>query len=107
MSDPRQEQFSRPALRYRRFGGGYRREDVEDELEQQLGTVRRLDLDLEELRSHAARLESELASTRAELDAYRARETEIAALLTKAEEAAERIAPPDEASPGTAAGGDD
>ena len=90
MSEARKDRVSRPVLRYRRFGGGYRREDVEDALEELLGTVRRLDLDLGELRSHAARLEAELASARAELGAYRAREAEIASLLARAEEAVER-----------------
>jgi len=87
MSDHASEPFRRPSLRYRRLGGGYRREDVEAALEQLLGAVRRLDLDLEELRAHAAGLEEELRRARAELEAYRARETQLAETLRRAEEA--------------------
>ncbi len=82
--------FPRPSLRYRRLGGGYRREDVEAALEQLLATLRRLDLDLAELRARATQLEEELRSARAELEAYRARETQIADTLRRAEEALER-----------------
>ncbi|MER3409514.1 MAG: hypothetical protein C4306_05290 [Thermoleophilia bacterium] len=82
--------FARPVLRYRRLGGGYRRQDVEAALEQLLSALRRLDLDLNELRAHAAQLEEELRQARAELEAYRARETKLAETLRRAEEALER-----------------
>jgi chromosome segregation ATPase len=90
MSEPPRELFSRPTLRYRRLGGGYRREDVEAALEQLLGSLRRLDLDLTELRAHAAKLEEELRRTQAELEAYRAREAQLAETLSRAEEALAR-----------------
>lgn len=91
MSEHLSEPFPRPALRYRRLGGGYRREDVEAALEQLLGAVRRLDLDLAELRAHASALEEELRRARAELEAYRARETKLSETLRRAEEALARV----------------
>jgi cell division septum initiation protein DivIVA len=86
-------------MRYRRFGGGYRREDVEFALASLRLTLRQLENDLEALREQAHALEEELRSTRAELDGYRGREGEISNTMalalrraTEIEEAAEERA---------------
>ena len=71
----------RPPLRYRRLGGGYRREDVEFALASLRLTLRQLENELEVLREEARTLEEELRSTRAELDAYRGREGEISSTM--------------------------
>jgi hypothetical protein len=64
-------------LRYRRLGGGYRREDVEQVLAELQYTMRLLENDLEALRSRSAELEAEVHDVRAEVEAYRAREGEL------------------------------
>lgn len=64
-------------LRYRRLGGGYRREDVEQTLAELQHAMRLLEGDLEALRARSAELESEVHEVRAELEAYRARESEL------------------------------
>lgn len=72
-------------LRYNRFGGGYRREDVEAALQQLLLTVRAVDADLHALRLRSEPLEGELREARHELEAYRAREEHLLALIDRAE----------------------
>jgi chromosome segregation ATPase len=74
-----------PRLRYNRFGGGYRREDVEAALEQLLYTMRAVEADLSELRVRSAELEGELGEARLEIEAYRAREEHLRALIDRAE----------------------
>jgi chromosome segregation ATPase len=64
-------------LRYRRLGGGYRRDDVERVLAELQYAMRLLENDLEALRSRSAGLEGEVHEVRAELEAYRDREGEL------------------------------
>ena len=66
-----------PPLRYRRFGGGYRREDVEVALAELSMTLRQLDNDLATLRSRNRELEGELSSARSEIESLRAKEQEL------------------------------
>lgn len=56
----------RPLLRFRRFGGGYRREDVERVLGELRSTVRSLELELDLLRQGSREHESRLAARRSE-----------------------------------------
>ncbi len=82
--DPVSGEHERPPMRYRRFGGGYRREDVEFALASVQLTLRQLENELDALREEAGALEEELRSTRAELDAYRGREGEISSTMATA-----------------------
>ena len=68
-----------PPLRYRRFGGGYRREDVEDALEGLQETVRDVEASIEQLRQLSARLGDELQG-------YRAREEHLEGVVRRAED---------------------
>lgn len=77
-----------PRLRYRRFFGGYDRNDVNYSLRELEDAVRRLEEQLEEVRVHARDTETELRFTQAELAAFRAREAQI----TEAFAAAQRRA---------------
>src|SRR5712691_9051594 len=79
-----QERYQRPPLRYRRFGGGYRREDVEFALAELRLTLRQLDNDLESLRDRNRELETELTQARAELEHFRAREHELSQTMSAA-----------------------
>jgi pyruvate/2-oxoglutarate dehydrogenase complex dihydrolipoamide acyltransferase (E2) component len=69
--------FQHPPLRYKRFGGGYRREDVEVAFSELGLTLRQLGQDLESLRVRNHELEGELATARSEIDSYRAKENEL------------------------------
>ena len=80
-----------PALRYRRLGGGYRRDDVEAALEKLLATVRNVEQNLEELRGRSAELEAELRGKDGALAAYRAREDRLEATVRRAEELLARV----------------
>ena len=84
------EPYQRPQLRYRRFGGGYRREDVELALAELRLTLRQLDNDIETLRGRNRELEGELANARSQVEFYRAKEQELmqtmAAALRRATE---------------------
>ena len=79
-----------PPLRYRRFGGGYRRQDVEVALAELSMTLRQLDNDLATLRDRNRDLEGELSSARSEIESFRAKEQELtetmAAVLRRANE---------------------
>ena len=75
-----------PALRYRRLGGGYRREDVEAALEALLFTVKTVESNLDQLRRRSAELEEELRATETELAAYRAREERLETTVRHAED---------------------
>jgi chromosome segregation ATPase len=75
-----------PTLRYRRLGGGYRREDVEAALEKLLETVRTVEANVEQLRERSTELEAELRAAKSELQAYRAREERIEAAVRRAED---------------------
>ena len=93
MNEESNESFARPELRYRRIGGGYRRDQVDAALEELLGALHSLDRDLGQLRQEAAALEQELHAGQAELEAYRARETELERLVQEAEQALARAGP--------------
>jgi uncharacterized membrane protein YccC len=75
-----------PTLRYRPFGGGYRREDVEAALQKLLETVCAVESNLEQLRERSEQLESELEAAKADLQAYRAREERLEAAVRRAED---------------------
>lgn len=81
---------SPPKLRYRRFGGGYRREDVEAAFEKLLEKVRTVEANLDELRTQSTELDDELKAARAELQAYRAREARLEAAVQRAEDVLSR-----------------
>jgi hypothetical protein len=68
------EHHQQPRLRYRKVGGGYRREDVEVAFTEVRLTLRQLKTELELLHDRNRDLESELSSARNELDSYRAKE---------------------------------
>ena len=72
-------------LRYRPFGGGYRREDVKAALTKLLETVRTVESNLEQLQERSAQLESELNAAKTELQAYYAREERLEAAVRRAE----------------------
>jgi hypothetical protein len=78
------DKYQRPPLRYRRFGGGYRREDVEFSLAELRLTLRQLDKDLESLRDRNRELESELATARHEIELSRAKERELSQTMSMA-----------------------
>jgi F0F1-type ATP synthase membrane subunit b/b' len=89
--------YQRPPFRYRRLGGGYRREDVDEAFAELRLTLRQLDVDLADLDGRNRNLEDELSSVRGELDALRAKERELTELIAGAlrrasdiEEAADR-----------------
>jgi cell division septum initiation protein DivIVA len=76
MSAP--DRFQRPPpLRYRRFGGGYRREDVEFALAELRLTLRQLENDLQLLRDRNGDLEDELRNARNEIAGFRGKEHEL------------------------------
>lgn len=66
-----------PRLRYRRFGGGYRRDEVLFHLRELEATVRQLEAGLASSRERSQSLVAELAGARAEIGALRAREHEV------------------------------
>ena len=74
----------RPSLRYRRLGGGYRREDVEAALEELRLALGQLDDDVQSLRARNRELEDELAHARGELESVQGRELELARLMSSA-----------------------
>ena len=78
------------SLRYRRLGGGYRREDVERALADLQWAMRGLEEDVESLRARSGELETELHEVRGELEAYRARESELEQVVQAAGTALER-----------------
>jgi len=78
------EPYQRPQLRYRRFGGGYRREDVELALAELRLTLRQLDNDIETLRGRSRELEGELANARSQVEFYRAKEQELTQTMAAA-----------------------
>ena len=71
-------------MRYRRLGGGYRKEDVEFALAELRLTLRQLDLDLETLRGRAGGLEEELRAARAEVESHRAKDAEFSQTMASA-----------------------
>lgn len=80
-----------PVLRYRRFGGGYRRDDVEEALGRLVSTVGAVESALEELRSHSHELEAELRDRDRELAAFRSREEQLDAALRRVEDVLARV----------------
>jgi DivIVA protein len=89
MSTP--EGSQRPPLRYRRFGGGYRREDVEFALAEMRLTLRQLDNDLTSLHDRNRELQGELARTRSDIEAFRSKEHELWQTMSIALRRAEEI----------------
>jgi|RhiMethySRZTD1v2_1073278.scaffolds.fasta_scaffold1619448_2 chromosome segregation ATPase len=73
-------------LRYRRLGGGYRRQEVEASLQRLLTTVSTVEGSIELLRRRTAQLEAELESARAELEAYHTRDEWLEATIRRAED---------------------
>src|SRR5947207_4306958 len=82
MSAP--DRYQRPPLRYKRFGGGYRREDVEFALAELRLTLRQLDNDLESLRDRNRDLEGELQTARHEIENFRGKEHELSQTMASA-----------------------
>src|ERR671937_554687 len=85
------ERFPRPPLRFRRFGGGYRKEDVEFALTELRLTLRQLDNDMEALRDRNRALEAELASARTEIEGHRQKEQELNQQISSALQRAQEI----------------
>jgi DivIVA protein len=83
-SPPDGERFPRPSLRYRRFRGGYRKEDVEFALAELRLTLRQLEHELESLRGRARELEDDLRQARRDLDRYRTKDSELSQTLASA-----------------------
>src|SRR3954462_7906875 len=82
MSAP--DRYQRPPLRYKRFGGGYRREDVEFALAELRLTLRQLDNDLESLRDRNRELEGERQQSRQEIETLRGKEHELSQTMSSA-----------------------
>jgi cell division septum initiation protein DivIVA len=80
-----------PQLRYRRFGGGYRREEVLFHLRELETRVRGLEGEVGAARERSAGLVAELAGARAEIGALRAREHELDAALASANRRAQEV----------------
>jgi hypothetical protein len=76
--------YEHTQLRYRRVGGGYRREDVEFAIGELRLTLRRLDADLTWMRDRNHELEGELGSARDEIEAFRGKEEEFARMMAAA-----------------------
>lgn len=83
--------LARPPLRFRRFGGGYKREDVELVLAEVRLMLRSLELELGTLRERSRDLESSLREARLELDGFRAKGFELARAMTNARARTEEI----------------
>jgi hypothetical protein len=82
---------ARPPLRFRRFGGGYRRDDVERLLAEIRLTLQALEVEFGTLRQRASELELQLRESRLELDLFRERGLELAQATTKSRMQAEKI----------------
>jgi chromosome segregation ATPase len=80
----------RPPLRYRRFGGGYRREDVDLLLAEFRLTLRAVELEVGTLRDRGRELEERLRDARSEIDAFHSKTFELAQATTAARERAAR-----------------
>ncbi len=85
------DDLGRPPLRFRRFGGGYRREDVDLVLAELRLTVRALELELGTLRERGRDLERRLHDARAEIDAYHAKGYELARVMSSVRQRAATI----------------
>jgi hypothetical protein len=82
------DDLMRPPLRYQRFGGGYRREDVELLLAEQRLMLRVLELELGTLRERTHELEGQLRDARTEIDGFRAKGYELARAMSSARDRA-------------------
>lgn len=78
-------------LRYRRLGGGYRREDVEVALTEIHLTLRRLDNDLQMVRDRNRDLEGELSAARGEIESLRTKERALSQTMISAQNRAAEI----------------
>jgi F0F1-type ATP synthase membrane subunit b/b' len=79
-----QDRYQRPPLRYQRFGGGFRRQDVEFALAELRLTMRQLDSALESLRARNRELERELQEARATIESSRGKEHEVSQAMSVA-----------------------
>ena len=80
-----------PRLRYRRFGGGYRREEVLYHLRGLEERVRVLEAELAAARADRARVAEDLERAQAALATFRAREAELEVLRDSAEQRARDV----------------
>jgi cell division septum initiation protein DivIVA len=85
------DELVRPPLRYRRFGGGYRREDVDLLFAELRLTLRALELELGTLRDRTRDLEDRLRDARSEIDTFHAKGYELARAMSAARERTEKI----------------
>ena len=83
--------FPTPPLRFRRFGGGYRRADVELVLGELRLKLRSLELELSSLSERACDLEVRLREARAEIAAFHRQGNEIAQAMTDARSRAAEV----------------
>jgi chaperonin cofactor prefoldin len=80
------DDLGRPPLRYRRLGGGYRRDDVDLLLAELRLTLRAFELELGTLRDRGRELEGRLREARSEIDAYHAKGYELARVMNSVRE---------------------
>lgn len=85
------DDLARPPLRYRRFGGGYRRDDVDLLLAELRLTLRAFELELSGLRERSRELEGRLRDARGEIDSFHAKGYELARAMSTARERAAQI----------------
>lgn len=83
--------LARPPLRYRRLGGGYRREDVDLQFAELRLTLRAFELELATLRDRTRDLEGQLREARVEVDRFRAQGFELAKAMSSARDRAATI----------------
>jgi len=76
------DRYQRPPLRHKRFGGGFRREDVEFAVVELRLTMRQLDNALESLRERNRELERELQEARAEIENFHGKEHEVSQVIS-------------------------
>jgi hypothetical protein len=76
------DRYQRPPLRHKRFGGGFRREDVEFAVVELRLTMRQLDNALESLRERNRELERELQEARAEIESFHGKEHEVSQVIS-------------------------
>jgi hypothetical protein len=78
-------------FRYRRLGGGYRREDVDIALSEIHHTLRRLDNDVQMVRDRNRDLEGELSAARGQIESLRSKERALSQTMTSAVDRAAEI----------------
>jgi septal ring factor EnvC (AmiA/AmiB activator) len=78
------DRYQRPLLRYKRLGGGLRREDVEFALAELRLALRQLDNDLASLRNRNRELERELDVARTKIESFHGREHDLSDAISEA-----------------------